>query len=403
MKFNNRSFKPGRGYLFKIGIRNKSFLEKLSKTILKKTLSPYPNELFSSWIARNATANFMQTPTFVNNYFPQYKNKIFNRDTDILIDDNIAETFANRMSFKKELIFSTSLQSYKGYLSENIRIDIRNPLISTCKIRGTYPNLRGLKYCPLCLKEKEFFKKEWRLSFYTICTKHKCFLIDECPQCKEPISIIKRKREIDSFNCWNCGYFFKNSEIEFVHKESQSVNLLQNTIEILNKGYFRINNNYYYSIFYFQILRHISKLIYQHGYRNYALLKKECELHNILITDNKLLKSKFMEETISLKDAFVVFTASIKILTTIENFNSFIKSNNIPIYLLNRDMSYIPFWYKINIEKYYKQPYTPPFEEVKYAVQWMKRNNINPSLKSLSELFGVYLGKRKDIRCLIFS
>lgn len=393
MKYK-RKFYPEGKYIFNVAYKDKDFKNKMAQKIIRNNVKPFQNELFSSWIARNATINFLQTPSFINYFFPEYKNKLLNRDVDIYLNEEISLNFSKRMLADYNSVFNTSLKSYRGYLSENIISNTRNNLISPIKTKGTYSFKKGLKYCPKCLREKEYFKKEWRLSFYTVCLKHKCFLIDECPNCKEPLTITKRKCDIESFNCWNCGYIFKNSKVEYINKTSKSLLWLSRAIQILNKGYFQRSENAYYSIAYFTILKHIAKIIYQHGYRDVYTLQKELELHNIDLQDIKQTRGKFLEEQISLKEAFAVFTACFELVGTARNFDRFIKTNNIPASRLRKDVPYIPFWYDRLTEQYYKYNAKPSIKEIKSAVLWMANNNISPSYHSLSKLFDCYFDKR---------
>lgn len=390
-----RKFKPEKGYIFKIVYRDKEYKEKMANVVIKNRIEPYLDEIFTSWLARNATINFLQTPTFINYYFPEYKNRLLNRDADILVDRKMAKNFARRMMLNEKGIFNTSLQSYIGFLNETIEFKTRNHLITPMKIKGSYPNIKGLRYCPYCLKEEEYFKKEWRLSFYTVCPKHKRFLLNKCPQCKEPVLLTKRKLDIPSFNCWNCGFIYKNAETEKIHANSLAADYLIQALEILENGYFTLNGKWYYSIFYFRILKHIAKLIYQYGYRNWDIFEKEKELHRIEIIPPEKTKGKFLEEIITLKEAFIVFTTAFSILNSSKSFEYYVNLNNIPIYKLNQDLNYLPFWYERIIEKFYRQAYYVTFEEAKNACKWMKKRNIQPSYLGLSRLLGVKLDKRK--------
>lgn len=46
---------------------------------------------------------------------------------------------------------------------------------------------KGLRYCPLCLKENRYYRMIWQLKTSFACLKHKVWLIDSCPQCGELI------------------------------------------------------------------------------------------------------------------------------------------------------------------------------------------------------------------------
>jgi rubredoxin len=391
-KSKKRIFRPDNRFIFNSAIQDSNYKEILKNTKISGVPEPYPSELFSSWISRTATHFFMQTPSFVNIYFPEYKNWFFNRDIDIRIDDEIIENFSKRTGIDKNILYKTSLKSYEGYLSEKIYSNTRNSLISTIKIKGTYAKLPGLKYCPLCLKEKEYFRKEWRLAFYPVCVKHKTFLIDRCPNCGEPLTIFKRKHDIESFNCWNCGFIFKEAEPEFVNPKSKGINLIYRLLKILNQGYFKFNNRYYYSMAFFPVVKKFAKLIYLNGKIFNDRLLKEMELNDIII---KYSKAKILEETASIKESYVIFSAVSEILKSEQMIDRFVKENKITYSLLIKDMTYIPYWYQKIVNKYYDKKYSPAYEEVKNAVNWMKKKHFPISFKSVSEVLGYTLERRK--------
>ncbi len=388
-------FRPEKGFLFKVVYRDKEFKEKMARTVIKNRVEPYPDELFTSWLARNATINYLQTPTFINCYFPEYKNRLLNRDADIFADEEISENFAKRMLLKPEDVFQTSLRSYAGYLSETVAGSTRNPLISPIKLRGGYPRIKGLRYCPKCLKEKEYFRKEWRLSFYAVCPKHGLFLIDSCPECGEPVLLTKRKLDMESFNCWNCGFVYKEAESEKIHEDSEGAHYLLKAVEILRNGYFIFDGTWHYSVSYFRILKRIARIIYLLDYRNWDVLEKEAELHGIKLKRPKEIRGRILEEIASLEEAFAVFAASISILRSSESLKRFIETNDIPYSILKRDLGHVPFWYEKIIWRYRKQPHYVTIEEARNACIWMRKKGMEPSYSGLSKLLGIVLEKRK--------
>ena len=45
------------------------------------------------------------------------------------------------------------------------------------------------KFCPVCLKAKPYHKLHWDLRPVTLCLKHSALLVDECSECKGPITV----------------------------------------------------------------------------------------------------------------------------------------------------------------------------------------------------------------------
>jgi hypothetical protein len=48
------------------------------------------------------------------------------------------------------------------------------------------------KICPECLRESLYCRRVWEMSLVTACPKHQCLLVDQCPQCKRRIPLIRK-------------------------------------------------------------------------------------------------------------------------------------------------------------------------------------------------------------------
>lgn len=57
------------------------------------------------------------------------------------------------------------------------------------------------RWCPLCLQELAYFKGVWGLKLSCVCTKHACYLIAHCAQCRQPQSW----QHAHLFTCMHCG------------------------------------------------------------------------------------------------------------------------------------------------------------------------------------------------------
>ena len=60
-----------------------------------------------------------------------------------------------------------------------------------------------------------------------------------------------------------------------------------------------------------------------------------------------------------------------------------------------KENDYIPFFYENIVWKYYNGKYSPPYNEVKNGIRWMKKNGITINWTNVRKLFGVYLDPRK--------
>lgn len=59
------------------------------------------------------------------------------------------------------------------------------------------PALTGTRFCPLCLKEQQIWRPEWRDPLLVACPHHRVMLMDRCPACsQEPFSSIAWARRV---------------------------------------------------------------------------------------------------------------------------------------------------------------------------------------------------------------
>lgn len=72
---------------------------------------------------------------------------------------------------------------------------------TTCGIATAHFNHHFLRWCPACLQERGCFSGEWGLKLCCVCVRHRVWLMDVCPCCRErqPLSRC-------AFRCTACGY-----------------------------------------------------------------------------------------------------------------------------------------------------------------------------------------------------
>lgn len=58
--------------------------------------------------------------------------------------------------------------------------------------------LRYAKLCPVCLLESSYSRRIWDFALVTTCLKHKCLLIDECPNCGKPLTWLRNRVSVCS-------------------------------------------------------------------------------------------------------------------------------------------------------------------------------------------------------------
>ena len=214
---------------------------------------PQKNELLSSWLVRVSLAHNTHPWTFMNMHFPKYKNIIFSRDLDVWAPDELIDMIVFKSHFTKEQIEALSLKSYSGQLIPSITDSGRNTFIAPIKARRRRNQLFGQRFCPLCLKEDEtsYFKREWRLTFFTVCIKHQCYLLDRCPQCFTPLSIYKFVANKGYTHCYKCHNRLKDVDITAANL-SQTAS--KNIYSVLEQGGIEIDGKLISSVEFFRQL-----------------------------------------------------------------------------------------------------------------------------------------------------
>jgi hypothetical protein len=64
------------------------------------------------------------------------------------------------------------------------------------------------KVCPACLSESLYCRRIWDLCAVTVCSRHKCLLMDQCPNCMEPISWLRNRVSV----C-RCEFDWREAEV----------------------------------------------------------------------------------------------------------------------------------------------------------------------------------------------
>jgi hypothetical protein len=146
--------------------------------------NPHPDELLSSWMIRLAVNNGWHSHTFFSKVL-NYDKPIWNRDVDKYLKPCLTDCLSKATGIDGNQIRALSLQEYSGSL---FCCNATNAYLPWVLPLGIYHRAHlnaGLQICPRCLEEDEqpYYRKYWRVAFYTICHKHRCLLLDRCPYC----------------------------------------------------------------------------------------------------------------------------------------------------------------------------------------------------------------------------
>lgn len=168
------------------------YINSLRKNVFPNYLPPFDDELFSSWICRLSHNHEVKSRTFLKNYLPNNVVNLWNRDIDLLGPDYLKKLLVDHTPLSSTEINNLFISKYKG------RVFIRESAITMnvlCIGINHRQRMRfGQQCCILCLAEgSPYYKIKWRFSSSIVCLKHKCILIDRCPDCSSPISFFRHE------------------------------------------------------------------------------------------------------------------------------------------------------------------------------------------------------------------
>ena len=240
--------------------------------LLPARMNPLPDELLSSWLVRLAMAHGMKLHSFCVEIFGR-KASIWNRDIDKSADESLITTVAARTDTSFESAFRTTLADYAGRIYETHNPQGNSAWIMPLRIYHRLRRRNGLQFCPFCLREdvEPYYRREWRLSWITVCVKHRIVLLDKCPGCCEPV--VYHRQEMGNRNqpvaysttvCPSCqtDWTSKASLAVCVAADEQSVKFQKSLKETAETNWTKILNfGSVHSILFFKGLKQILRIL----------------------------------------------------------------------------------------------------------------------------------------------
>jgi len=153
---------------------------------------PFKDELLSSWLIRLAHANCLKVHTFCKAYLGKNR-EIWNRDIDVFAPEWLIVGLSKVSGASIEEIEQTTIRSFQGIVFEKLYSKSKTPWVLPYGVYHRLRRLPGLQYCPMCLlmDEKPYFRKHWRLSFFTECDVHHTLMKDACFVCGSPVAFYR--------------------------------------------------------------------------------------------------------------------------------------------------------------------------------------------------------------------
>ncbi|OIQ84245.1 TniQ [mine drainage metagenome] len=183
---------------------------------------PLPDELLTSWLTRIAHGHGMKLQTFCRVALGKGQ-ELWLRDVDRQAPDWLMRALSVHTGVGLRAIRRASLLDYKGVLYRRYKWSGYQFWLLPLKMVDTSYQHHGMQYCPLCLAEDEvpYFRKRWRVAFYTMCTKHQCMVHDRCPTCGAAVEF--HRREMGKFSQVDAGLITQCHVCDFDLRKSSAV------------------------------------------------------------------------------------------------------------------------------------------------------------------------------------
>ena len=176
-------------------------------------VSPFEDEIFSSWLIRSAIANGTDPSSFADGIWPNFR--MWTRDIDRHMPNNKIDILCKRITLSKEHIRNLTLEPLIEKIMLSSSLDPKKPwyFVIPTGLRGGFKT-NGTYFCPNCLDSKNpYFKKQWRLAWNTSCPIHGNILIAKCQKCNRSIEPHLITYTNANFQlCVHCGFDLRKSK-----------------------------------------------------------------------------------------------------------------------------------------------------------------------------------------------
>lgn len=238
------------------------------------TIKPWPvhpkpieDELFTSWIFRASQGNGTKYFSLCYLTSPDYK-AILSSPLDHVASEALAESYARRLKISADRAYQTTLSSYESILFEQKSRSAHKTGILNPGTQLNHKQRYSLQFCPTCFQEEPvYYRKQWKVTFITVCTKHGVKLQDRCPVCQLPIVPYKNDTKHKKLpfqgsltQCYACGFDLKESSPEQAGEAVLADTVLYESI--LKNGFYALPDAaWVYSFSFFSVLKHLMRVV----------------------------------------------------------------------------------------------------------------------------------------------
>lgn len=359
---------------------------------------PRPHELLSSWLVRLAAQNGFKLHTFSRLIWPE--GSIWNRDIDNSAPDELLNALALRSGQSFDRVRATTLKSYEGAVFERHNPNGNTPWILPLGIYHRTRTKSGLQFCPQCLDENPpYFRKHWRLAYVVVCPSHKRFLVDRCA-CGAPVNfhrgslgdrhVIRIKLE-SIRRCYRCNEDLRRCEGDLgdLALLCASLDAQERCIIALREGQITIGHERLRCNLFFAGLRQLLQILATG--RNSDLLRGAVTKWRALSDFKPGFSGKISAiERLPCGDRAALMAMVGDWFTDWPH--SFIEACDaagLTSTDICRNMQYVPYWLAaIAQEHFNRSTYSPTLPEIRNAIAYMRKRDLEVNRTSVSRLLG---------------
>ena len=191
---------------------------------------PEPEEAITSWLSRLADVYGFGTQPFCRLVL----GKLAQQDLDLVTNEKTYVRLEQMTGLASEQLKAChSVFGFPNVKFEESLTFHGLPWIFLNRIRAV--RRWYCQVCPACLREGlPYYRRAWRLALFCICLSHRCYLLDVCPTCRQPINVLEFvKPGTDRFTrCHTCN--FDLAQVATKSASSEDCSLTQEHLGLLS-------------------------------------------------------------------------------------------------------------------------------------------------------------------------
>ncbi|WP_059172002.1 TniQ family protein [Bacillus sp. FJAT-27445] len=280
---------------------------------------PYPNETLLSLIGRMANEHLMENPKWIFKTIEAQTSLKIGENLINWVTDEVLKEISVFLGISQEVVYSLTFVRHLEMLGFEVENKEKNQWFLYSKTR----------YCPICVGEKNYQRKNWVICQSIMCRKHNVYLLDKCLDCQNIIST----NEIIQNKCSKCHTVLSNSVS--VKCDEPLFNFYQEIIDsaILNNLFVYKHTWIKDSQTFLKVLEFLSLWVAQ------LLNSKDLSIPSLgIIYDGKALERNHLKNSKTIEQTICLYTHTFNIINNWpEEFYSFLDNAE------KKEVEYISF------------------------------------------------------------